>query len=220
MAFQAEQVLLASHEHLRIHRTMGLVTTHAPLQTHGGMLEGKRAAFIRMALGTCDFVAAGCVHLPGIQPSVGRVAVDAVDCAFLQAMPEGLGEGRLHFFMTGDAKLVGFLCQQVERLFRLMHAVTLCAGQLILSVQTRWTASVGFCLRMAGEAVLTDLPGRDLRKSEDLGSISCINVRLPGAVARLAALVLPAFFFAGLKNLMRVVAELLGEILVTGTARG
>ena len=73
---------------------------------------------------------------------------------------------------------------------------------------------------MAGEAVLTDFPGRDLRKGEDLGTISRIDVRLPRAVARLAALVLPAFFFAGLKNLMRVVAELLGEILVTGTTRG
>jgi len=184
------------------------------------MLEGKRATFVGMTLGTSGFVAAGCFHLPGIQPSVGRVAVDAVDRAFLQAMPEGFGEGRLYFFMTGDAKRIRFFCQQVERLFRLMDAVTLCAGQLILSVQTRWTASVGFRLRMASEALLTDFPGRDLRKSEDLGTISCIDVRLPGPVARLAALILPAFFFAGLKNLMRVLAELPGEILVTGTTRG
>ena len=138
---------------------MRLVTSHAPLQTHGSVLEGKRAAFIRMALGTRDFVAAGCVHLPGIQPSVGRVAIDAMDRTFLQAMPEGLGEGRLHFFMTGDAKRIGFLCQQVERLFRLMDAVTLGASQLILSVQTRGAAGVGFCLRMAGEALLTDFSG-------------------------------------------------------------
>jgi len=106
MAFQTEQVLLAAHEHLRIHRTMGLVTTDATLQTHSGMLEGKRAAFVGMTLGTSGFVAAGCFHLPGIQPSVGRVAVDAVDRAFLQAMPEGLGEGCLRFFMTADAKLI------------------------------------------------------------------------------------------------------------------
>jgi hypothetical protein len=220
MTFQAEQVLLGAHEHLRIHRTMGLVTTHAPLQTHGGMLEGKRAAFIRMALGTRDFVAAGCFHLPGIQPSVGRVAVDAVDRAFLQAMPEGLGEGRLRFFMTGDAQRVRFLCQQVQRLSRLMDAVTVGAGQLVLSVQTRWTASMSFCLRVTGKAILTDFPGRDFRKGEDLGTISCVDVCLAGAVARLAALVLPALFFAGLKNLMWVVGELPGEILVTRTTRG
>ena len=138
---------------------MRLVTSHAPFQTHGSVLEGKRAAFIRMALGTRDFVAAGCVHLPGIQPSVGRVAIDAMDRAFLQTMPEGLGEGRLHFFMTSDAKRIGFLCQQVERLFRLMDAVTLGASQLILSVQTCGAAGVGFCLRMAGEALLTDFSG-------------------------------------------------------------
>jgi len=183
MAFQAEQVLLAAHEHLRIHRTMGFVTTHAPLQAHSGMLEGKRTALVGMAFGAGNFVPAGCFHLPGIQPSVGRVAVDAVDRALLQAMPEGLGKSRWHFFMTGDAKLIGFLCQQVERLFRLMDAVTLGAGQLIFSVQTCWTASVGFGLRMAGEAVLTDFPGRYLRKSDDLRTISCINVRLPGSVA-------------------------------------
>ena len=220
MAFQAEQMLLAAHEHLRIHRTMGLVASHAPLQAHGRVLEGERPAFVRMALGTRSFVAAGRFHLPGIQSSVRRVAVHTVDRAFLQAMPEGLRESRLRFFVTADAERIGFLCQQVERLFRLMDAVALCAGQLILSVQTRWTARVGFCLRMAGEAVLTDFPGRDLRESKDLGTISCINVRLPGSVARLAALVLPAFFFAGLKNLMWVFAERLGEILVTGTTCG
>ena len=152
-------MLLGAHQHLGIHRAMRLVTTDAAFETHGSVLEGKGAAFVRVALGTGDFVATRCFHLPGIQPSVGRVAVDAVDRAFLQAMPEGLGEGSLHFFMTGDAKLIGFLCQQVERLFWLMDAVTVGAGQLILSVQTRWTARMGFCLRMAGEALLTDFPG-------------------------------------------------------------
>ena len=101
-----------------------------------------------------------------------------------------------------------------------MNAVTVRTGQLILPVQACWATSVGFCLCMAGQAVLTDFPGRHLRKDEDLGAISCINVRLPRAVAGFAALVFPAFFFAGLKNLMRVVAELLSEILVTGATRG
>ena len=220
MAFQAEQVLLAAHQHLRIHRTMRFVTTHAPLQAHGGMLEGKGSALVRVALGTRDFVATRCLHLPGIQPSVGCVAVDAVDRAFLQAMPEGLGEGRLRFSMTVDAKLIGFLCQQVEGLFRLMDSVTLCAGQLILSVQTRWTASMRFCLRMAGEAVLTDFPGRDLRICEDLGTISGIDVRLSGTVTGLAGLVFPALFVARFQDLMGVMTELLGEILVTGTTSG
>ena len=138
---------------------MGLVTSHAPLQTHGGVLEGKGSTFVRMALGTRGFVPKRCFHLPGIQPSVRRVAVNAVDRALLQAMPEGLGKGRWHFFMTGDAKRIGFLCQEVERLFRMMDAVTLGTGQLILSVQTCWTASVGFRLCMAGEAPVTDFPG-------------------------------------------------------------
>jgi len=31
MAFQAEQVLLGAHEHLRVHRAMRLMTTRAPL---------------------------------------------------------------------------------------------------------------------------------------------------------------------------------------------
>ena len=101
-----------------------------------------------------------------------------------------------------------------------MDAVTVRAGQLILSVQTRWTASVGFCLRMAGEAVLTDFPGRDLRKGEDLGTISRINVRLPGSVAGFATLVFPAPLITGFKDLMRVLRELLGKILVTGAASG
>ena len=216
MAFQAEQVLLAAHEHLRIHRAMGFVTTHAPLQAHSGMLKGKGSTLVGMALGAGNFVPAGCFHLPGIQPSVGRVAVDAVDRALLQAMPEGLGKGRLRFFMARDAKLIGFLCQQVERLFRLVNAVTVRTGQLILPVQACWATSVGFRLRMAGEAVLTDFPGRYLRKSDDLRTISCIDMRLPGPVAGLAALVLPTFFFARFQDLMRVVAEFLSEILVTG----
>ena len=58
MAFQAEQVLLAAYQHLRIHRTVRLVTAHAPLQAHGCMLEGKGATLVRMALRTSDFVAA------------------------------------------------------------------------------------------------------------------------------------------------------------------
>ena len=209
MAFQAEQMLLAAHEHLRIHRAVRLMTAHATLQTHDGMLEGKRATFVRMALGTRNFVAAGCFHLPGIQPSVGRMTVDAMDRAFLQAMPEGLAESRLRFLVTADAERIGFLCQQVQRLFRLVNAVTVCARQLILPVQACWATSVGFCPPMAGETLLTDFPGRDLRKDEELGAISCIDVRLPGPVAGFAALVFPAFFFAGLKNLMRVVAEFL-----------
>ena len=199
---------------------MRLVTTDAALETHGSVLEGKGAAFVRVALGTSDFVATRCFHLPGIQPSVGCVAVDAMDRAFLQAMPERLGESRLRFFVTADAERIGFLCQQVQRLFRLVNAVTVRTGQLIFPVQACWATSVGFCLRMAGQAVLTDFPGRDLRKDEDLGAISCIDVCLPRAVARLAALVFPAFFFAGLKNLMRVVAEFLSKILVAGTTRG
>jgi hypothetical protein len=135
-------------------------------------------------------------------------------------MPERLGESRLRFFVTADAKLIRLFSQQMQRLFRLMDAVTIRASQLILPVQTRPTASVAFSLGMTGQAVLADLFGRTLAIGEDLGTISCIDVRLPGAVARLAALVFPAFFFASLKNLMRVVAELLGEILVTGTTRG
>ena len=83
VAFQTEQMLLAAYQHLGIHRTMRLVTTDAAFQTHGSVLEGKRAAFVRVALGTGDFVATRCLHLPGIQPSVGRVAVNAMDRAFL-----------------------------------------------------------------------------------------------------------------------------------------
>ena len=199
---------------------MRLVTSHASLQTHGGVLEGKGAAFVRVALGTGDFVATRCLHLPGIQPSVGCVAIDAMDCAFLQAMPEGLGESRLRFFVTADAERIRFLCQRVQRFFWLVNAVTVRARQLILPVQACWATGVGFCLRMAGQAVLTDFPGRDLRKDENLGTISGIDVRLPGSVAGLAALVFPAFFFARFQDLMRVVAEFLSQILVTGTASG
>ena len=83
VAFQTEQMLLGAHQHLGIHRAMRLVTTDAAFQAHGSMLEGKGAALVRVALGTRDFVAAGCFHLPGIQPSVGCVAIDAMDCTFL-----------------------------------------------------------------------------------------------------------------------------------------
>src|SRR5688500_9106690 len=116
-------------------------------------------------------------------------------------MPEGLGKSRLRFFVTADAERIGFLCQQVERLFRLVNAVTVCTGQLIFPVQACWATSLGFCLGMAGQAILADLSGRNLRKSNDLGTISGINVCLPGSVARLAALVFPAFLLARLKNL-------------------
>ena len=159
------------------------------------MLEGKGPAFVRVALGTGDFVATRCFHLPGIQPSVGCVAVDAMDRTFLQAMPERLGESRLRFFVTADAERIGFLCQQVQRLFRLVNAVTVRTGQLILPVQACWAASVGFCLRMAGQAVLTDFPGRDLRKDEDLGAISCIDVRLPRARGKTRSFGLSSLFF-------------------------
>jgi hypothetical protein len=64
------------------------------------MLEGKGAALVGVAFGAGHLVPQGCFHLPGIQPSVGRVAVDAVDCAFLQTMPEWFGERSLRFLVT------------------------------------------------------------------------------------------------------------------------
>ena len=82
------------------------MTAHTTLQTHRRMLERKRAALVGVALGTGHFVPQGCFHLPRIEPSVGRVAVDAVDCAFLQTMPEWFGERSLRFLVTADAELI------------------------------------------------------------------------------------------------------------------
>ena len=133
-------------------------------------------------------------------------------------MPERFGEGSLRFLVTPDAKLILFFCQQVERLLGFMDAVTIRTCQLILGVQARRTARVGFRLCMAHQAAFIHFFGGNFRKGKDFGSISRVDVRLPGTVAGLAALVFPSFLFTGFKNLMRVPAELPGEILVTGTA--
>ena len=129
MAFQAEQMLLGAHKHLRVHGPVRLMAAHATLQTHRSMFERKGAALVGVALGTGHLVPQGRFHLPRIQPPVGRVTIDTVNCPFLQAVAEGLGESSLCFFVAADAKLIGSLRQQMHRLFGLMNTVAVCAGQ-------------------------------------------------------------------------------------------
>ena len=199
---------------------MRLVTTHTAFQTHGCVLESKRSALVRVALGTGGFVAARCLHLPGIQSSMRRVAVDTMDGAFLQSMPKRLGKSPLRLLVTVDAKLIRFSRQQMQRLFRLMDAMTIRTSQLVLSVQARPVTRMTLCLRVTFQAALTDLAGRNFAVGKNLGTISCIDVRLPGPVTGLAALVFPALLLACFQNLMRVVAEFLGEVLMASTASG
>lgn len=220
MAFQAEQVLLGTHEHLRIHRPVRLVTTRTTLESHRGMLKCEGAALIGMTFRTGLFVASGRFHLSGIQASVGRMAIHAPDGAFLQPVPKWLGESCLSLFVTTDTELVRSPSQQVQRLFRLMDAVAVRASELILAVQTRSAAGMGFRLRVTRQAALVDVFGRGFRESRNLGPVSCIHMSLSRPVARLAALVLPALFRMGLQDLVRVLGEFPGQILVAGSARG
>ena len=67
------------------------------------MLERKWTSLVHVALGACRLIAHRRLHLPWIQTTVGRMAVDAMNCAFLQAMPEGFVKRRLRLLVAVDA---------------------------------------------------------------------------------------------------------------------
>lgn len=104
MTFQAEEALLVPDQHRWIHRPMGLVATHAPLQTHGGMLKGEGASFVCVALDAGRFVAKGDLDLPGLQPAMRLMTIDAADRSFVQSMPKGLQKGSLNLLVTIGAE--------------------------------------------------------------------------------------------------------------------
>ena len=107
-------------------------------------------------------------------------------------MPERLGKSGLGFFMTADAELIGFSGQQVNDFLRLMNAVTIGTGQLVLAVQAHASAGVRLYPAVATQAALVDLSRGASRKRNDLGTISSVDVVFPRTVAGLAAKVFPS----------------------------
>ena len=80
------------NQHFRICRSMRLMTAHTALQPHGRMLKSKRTPFVRMAFDARRLIAEGGFHLPGLQPAMGFVAINATNCSFVKLMPIGLGK--------------------------------------------------------------------------------------------------------------------------------
>src|SRR5262245_42786708 len=135
MTLQTKETLLMPNQHLRIGRSMRFVTTHAALQPHRRMLKGERTSFVRMALYAGRLIAEGSFHLPGLQPAVGFVAVNATDGPFIELMPIGLGERALNLLVTTETKQVGLVRQQMQRFFGCVNVVAIRAGNPIPSVQ-------------------------------------------------------------------------------------
>jgi hypothetical protein len=134
VALQAEQVLLMPHQHLGIHRAVRLVTTGATLESHRSVLECEGTTLVRVTLHASGFISDAHSHLPWVQATVRLVTVHTTDGAFVESMPERLGKSCLSLFMTADAELIGFSGQQMNGFLRLMNAVTINAGQLVLAV--------------------------------------------------------------------------------------
>jgi hypothetical protein len=114
MTFQTKKTLLVPNQHLRIYRSMRLMTTHAALQPHGWVLKGERTPFVRMALDASGLVTEGDSYLPGLQPAVRLVTVNATDRSFMKAMAIGLGKSPMDLVVTAETEQVGLVRQQVH----------------------------------------------------------------------------------------------------------
>ena len=100
MTLQTKKTLLVPNQHLRIRRSVGLMTAHTALQSHGRMLKGKRTPFVRMTLNASRLIAEGRFQLPGLQPAMRLVTVHTTNRSFVKLMPIGLGKGTLNLLMT------------------------------------------------------------------------------------------------------------------------
>jgi hypothetical protein len=98
------------------------------------MFEGERTPFVCMALDASRLITKGDFHLPGMQPAVGLMTVNATDRSFMKAMPKGLCKSTLDFVVATETELVGPVRQQVQRFLGRVNAMTICAGDRTPSV--------------------------------------------------------------------------------------
>ena len=180
------------NQHLRIGRSMRFVTTHAALQPHRRMLKGERTSFVRMALYAGRLITEGSFHLPGLQPAVGLVAVNATDRSFIKLMPIGLGERALNLLVTIETEQVGLVRQQMQRHLGCMNAMAIRTSNLIPSVQAVSPTRMGLRPRMAGKTFPVHFLDEHAPEGKDLRSITCIDVGFPRSMARFTTLVFPA----------------------------
>jgi hypothetical protein len=220
MTFQTKKTLLMPNQHLRICRSMRLMTTHTALQAHRRMLKGERTPFVGMALDARRFITEGSFHLPGLQPTVGLVAVNATDCSFVKLMPIGLGKSTLNFLVTTETEQVGLVRQQMQRLLGCVNAMAIRAGNLIPSVQAVRTACMGLRPSVAGKTLPVHFFDGQAFEGKDLRSITRIDVGFTRSMARLTTLVFPAFGTAGLEHLVGILSERLGQVFVAGGTGG
>jgi hypothetical protein len=220
MTLQAEKTLLVPDQHLGICRAMGLVAAHASLQTDSRMLKSERAPLVRMALHASRLVTKRELELPGLQPSVGLVAVNATDRSFIQLMPIGLRERALNLLVTIETEQVGLVSQQMQRYLGCVNAMAIRTSNLIPSVQAVAPARMGLRSRVTCQASPVHFFDGQALQGKDLRSIACIYMGFTGSMTGLAALILPTLGTADIEYLVRVFAEGLGEFFVARGASG
>ena len=177
---------------------MRLMTTHAALQPHGWMLKGERTPLVGMALDARRLITEGRFHLPGLQPSVRLVAVNATDRSFIKLMPIGLGERALNLLVTIETEQVGLVRQQMQRHLGCMNAMAIRTSNLISSMQAVAPARMGFRPRVAGKASTVHFFDGHALEGKDLRSIAGVDMSLTRSVARFTTLIFPAFRAADL----------------------
>ena len=90
MAFQAEQIDLAALEQSWIGRTVGHMTGNTALSFHGRMLKCERTLLVGMAVVTNHILGRSGPQLPGLESSVGVVAISAFHQSFVHSMVKWL----------------------------------------------------------------------------------------------------------------------------------
>ena len=179
-------------------RTVGGVAAVTAVDAEGGVFKQKRAAFVGVALDAGLFVGLGMLLHAGAlahPPVRGRgamrvVAVGTLDGAFVDAVLEWHGELGFDVGVAGVAEVLLLVSEEVLRGGRFMDGVTGGADHFGLGMAAAADIGAGHILRVALEAGIEGLLGREDGEGDDQVLLpTAVDVGATGAVAAFATAV-------------------------------
>lgn len=208
MAFQTLEAHFLARQHAWIRGTMGLMTGSTAFHPHRRVLESKWPALVPVAAETTRFVGGhrtqGAVDLA----SMGVMAIDAANAAFLQPVAKG-------FLELGDGSHVA--CATFFKGFSPGHVVDGVApgaGHLIAGMAAKDIADACSLIAMALQTGGIGLPNGQFQRVFDVGRCGRLCVNAPRAVARLAGFLFPTMFSVGFDDSVRSLEKGVKELFV------
>ena len=194
VAFQAEQVHLATFQEPRIRGPVRRMAGHATLDLDGFVLVDERTLLVGMAL-KADQVLRTCgAQLTGQEAAVWIVAIAALHQSFVHAVMKSASELLLGLQVAAVTKLRLLLLHQELTFLRVVGIVAIRTPDIILEVRGTPEVAVFFPILMAIQAPRADLLRRGVLERENLRLIAAaIDVSLPWTVAGLASMPLGSF---------------------------